>query len=67
MRNLREYKNRGLAVYAGARPMRRTVLMPILRARHGNAAQSAAQREAILAGKRAIQARLRAELGLGKR
>lgn len=67
MRNLREYKNRGLAVYAGARPVRRTVLMPILRARHGNAAEAAAATEAILAGKRVIQARLRDELGLGKR
>jgi len=67
MQSLRRYKNRGLAIYAGARPVRRTVLMPILRARHGNAAHDVAATEAILAGKRVIQARLRYELGLGKR
>jgi hypothetical protein len=67
MRNLRNYKNRGLAIYAGAKPVRRTVLTPLLRARHGNAAEAAAATEAILAGKRVIQARLRDELGLGKR
>jgi hypothetical protein len=67
MRNLREYRSRGLAIYAGARPVRRTVLTPILRARHGSAAKAAAATEAILAGKRQIQVRLRDELGLGKR
>jgi hypothetical protein len=64
MRHLRDYKNRGLAIYAGARPVRRTVLTPILRARRGNAPDVAA---AILAGKRQIQVRLRDELGLTKR
>jgi hypothetical protein len=67
MRNLRNYKNRGLAIYAGARPVRRTVLTPILRARRGTAPDAAAATEAILAGKRVIQARLRDELRLGKR
>jgi hypothetical protein len=67
MRNLRDYKNRGLAIYAGARPVRRTVLTPILRARRGNAPDAAAATEAILAGKRQIQVRLRDELGLSKR
>jgi hypothetical protein len=67
MQNLRAWKSRGLTIYAGARPVRRTVLTPILRARRGNASDAAAAPEAILAGKRAIQARLRSELGLGKR
>jgi hypothetical protein len=67
MRNLREYKNRGLAIYAGAMPVRRSVLTPILRTRRGNAAETAAATEAILAGKRQIQVRLCDELGLGKR
>jgi len=67
MQNLRAWKNRGIAIYAGAKPMRRTVATPIFRARRGDAAEAAAATEAVLAGKRAIQARLRAELGLGKR
>jgi hypothetical protein len=66
MQSLRDYKNRGIAIYAGAKPVRRTVLEPIFRARRGNA-PGAAPNEAILAGKRQIQARLRDELGLGKR
>jgi hypothetical protein len=67
MQNLRAWKNRGLAIYAGARPVRRTVLTPILRARRGNAPDAAAVTDAILAGKRQIQVRLRDELGLTKR
>jgi hypothetical protein len=67
MQSLRDYRNRGIAIYAGARPVRRTVLTPICRTRRGNAPDAAAATEAILAGKRQIQVRLRDELGLSKR
>jgi len=66
MQNLREWRNRGIAIYAGAKPVRRTALAPIFRAGRAGAADAAASSEPILAGKRAIQARLRNELGLSK-
>lgn len=55
------------SAYVGARSVRRTVPMPIFRARRAVAVDGTAASEAILAGKMKICERLRAELGIGSR